>query len=47
MTQTYFPPDTTTLVVGSKAGRKRRHRRNAAEAYGFLAPTLILHRRSS
>jgi len=42
MTQTYFPPDTTTLVVGPKAGRKRRHRRNAAEAYGFLAPTLIL-----
>jgi len=42
MTQTYFPPDTTTLVVGSKGGRKRRHRRNAAEAYGFLAPTLIL-----
>lgn len=42
MTQTYFPPDTTTLVVGSRAGRKRRHRRNAAEAYSFLAPTLIL-----
>ena len=42
MTQTYFPPDTTTLIVGPRAGRKRRHRRNAAEAYGFLAPTLIL-----
>ncbi len=42
MTQTYFPPDTTTLVVGPRAGRKRRHRRNAAEAYSFLAPTLIL-----
>lgn len=42
MTQTYFPPDTTTLIVGPRAGRKRRHRRNATEAYGFLAPTLIL-----
>lgn len=42
MTQTYFPPDTTTIVAGPRRGRSRRHRRNTAEAYGFLAPTMVL-----